>query len=313
MNSRFGIFACVLLLAAGTAQAGLFDDDEARKQISAEKKRVDDLTAELKAQQQAVDARVGKLEESLKSQALLDLFTQIESLKTELNKLRGQIEVLNNSLENTVKRQRDMYMDLDTRVMRIEQQGGAGSVATPPGAPASPPAAPAAATVAPAAATAAAAQSAAAAAATTAAGDPAAETRNYEAAQSQRRLGNYQGAIVAFQNFIKQYPKSNLAPRAQYWVGDSYFNLRDFKLAIASQQTLIKTYPESPTVPDAMLNIASSQIEMGESIAGKKSLEELVAKFPISDAADKAKRRLTALTAASATPAPAPGTPAGKP
>ena len=140
MNSRFGIFACVLLLAAGTAQAGLFDDDEARKQISAEKKRVDDLTAELKAQQQAVDARVGKLEESLKSQALLDLFTQIESLKTELNKLRGQIEVLNNSLENTVKRQRDMYMDLDTRVMRIEQQGGAGSVATPPGAPASPPA-----------------------------------------------------------------------------------------------------------------------------------------------------------------------------
>jgi tol-pal system protein YbgF len=311
MNPRFGIFACALLLAAGTAQAGLFDDDEARKQITAEKKRVDDLTADIKAQQQAVDARVGKLEESLKSQALLDLFTQIESLKTELNKLRGQIEVLNNSLENTVKRQRDMYMDLDTRVMRIEQQGGAGTVATPPGAPASPPAATAAAT-APAAPTVASAAAVPAAAASTAAGDPAAETRNYEAAQSQRRLGNYQGAIVAFQNFIKQYPKSNLAPRAQYWIGDSYFNLRDFKLAIASQQTLIKTYPESPTVPDAMLNIASSQIEMGESIAGKKSLEELVAKFPISDAADKAKRRLTALTAAT-TPAPAPGTPAGKP
>ena len=121
--------------------------------------------------------------------------------------------------------------------------------------------------------------------------------------QAQRRLGNYQGAIVAFQNFIKQYPKSNLAPRAQYWIGDSYFNLRDFKLAIASQQTLIKTYPESPTVPDAMLNVASSQIEMGESIAGKKSLEEVVSKFPISDAADKAKRRLSAMNAVAGTPA----------
>ena len=81
---------------------------------------------------------------------------------------------------------------------------------------------------------------------------------------------------MAFQNFIKQYPKSNLAPRAQYWIGDSYFNLRDFRLAISSQQTLIKSYPESPTVPDAMLNIASSQIEMGESLAVKNTLEEIL-------------------------------------
>ncbi len=296
------LLLCAAAGFSGVAHAGLFDDDEARKQIATEKKRIDELSADLKTQQQAVDGRIGKLEEALKSQALLDLFTQIESLKVELSKLRGQIEVLNNSVENTTKRQRDMYLDLDTRMTRIEQQGG-----TPTAGPA--PAASAPATVATAPATAAAtpaaaASSAAAATATTAApGDPAAESRNYEAAQAQRRLGNYQGAIVAFQNFIKQYPKSNLAPRAQYWIGDSYFNLRDFRLAIANQQTLIKTYPESPTVPDAMLNVASSQIEMGETIAGKKSLEDLVKQFPISDAADKAKRRLAALNAVAGAPA----------
>jgi tol-pal system protein YbgF len=298
--------ALLLCGAAGLAQAGLFDDEEARKQIAAEKKRIDDLSADLKTQQQAVDARINKVEEALKSQALLDLFTQIEGLKTELNKLRGQIEVLNNSVENTTKRQRDMYLDLDTRITRMEQQGGSpAAVGVVPGAPATSPApaaaAPAAATPATAATPASATAAAPSAAATTS--DPAAEARNYEAAQAQRRLGNYQGAIVAFQNFIKQYPKSNLAPRAQYWIGDSYFNLRDFKLAIANQQMLIKTYPESPTVPDAMLNVASSQIEMGESIAGKKSLEEIVSKFPISDAADKAKRRLSAMNATAAAPA----------
>jgi tol-pal system protein YbgF len=316
---KFGAGLCGLLLLAGAvmpAQAGLFDDDEARRQIAAEKKRIDDLSAEIKNQQQAVDTRIGRLEEALKSQALLDLFTQIESLKTELSRLRGQLEVLNNSVENTTKRQRDMYLDLDTRIMRIEQNGSAPAVTGAPGAPAVPPPAAAAATAStpPAAAAAATPAAAATALATpatpapaaTAAGDPAAEARNYEAAQAQRRLGNYQGAIVAFQNFIKQYPKSNLAPRAQYWIGDSYFNLRDFRLAIANQQTLIKTYPESPTVPDAMLNIASSQIEMGESVAGKKSLEDLVKQFPISDAADKAKRRLAAMNAVA-------GTPAGKP
>ena len=232
------------------------------------------------------------------------MFTQLEALKLDMNKLRGQIEVLNNNVENTAKRQRDMYLDLDTRVRRFEQQGAcAGICACPPQAPARsapvtrarwlqlrcrdrlPPAHRR--------------QTGAgrppAVAVTTV--DSGAETRAYEAAQGQRRIGNYQGAIVAFQNFIKQHPKSNLAPRAQYWIGDSYFNLRDFKLAIASQQALIKTYPDSPTVPDAMLNIASSQIEMGESNAGRKTLEDLVAKYPVSEAAEKAKRRIAAFNA----------------
>ena len=296
--SRVALKKCgaVLLFAAlgATAHAGMFDDDEARKQIAAERKRIDDV----KAQQQAAEARLNKMEEAFKSQALLDLFTQIEALKLEMNKLRGQIEVLNNNVENTAKRQRDMYLDLDTRVRRFEQQGTPSPAAEAP-AGAAPPAAAAAGAPA-----AAAAGSAPVAAANV---DTGAETRAYEAAQGQRRVGNYQGAIVAFQNFIKQHPKSNLAPRAQYWIGDSYFNLRDFKLAIGSQQTLLKTYPDSPTVPDAMLNIASSQIEMGETAAGRRTLEELVAKFPVSEAAEKAKRRIAGLSA----PATATG-PAGK-
>lgn len=293
---KFWCAAVLLWCTLGAAHAALFGDDEARRQIAVEKQRVNEMMNELKneltKQQEAVDARIGKLEEAAKSQPLLDLFTQLEALKLELSKLRGQVEVLNNSIENTGKRQRGMYIDLDTRLRRLEQQGGLG--------PASVPAAPAA--VAPAPAPAAAVSTAAPpaiaarppAAAITVAG-PGAENPIYDAAQGQRRIGNYQGAIVAFQNFIKQYPKSNLAPRAQYWIGDSYFNLRDFKLAIASQQTLIKTYSDSPSVPDAMLNIASSQIEMGESIAGRRTLEDLVAKYPVSDAADKAKRRLATL------------------
>ena len=286
---------------AGPAQAGLFDDEEARKQIVAEKKRVDDLNA----QQQEINARIGKLEEALKSQALLDLFTQLEALKLEMNKLRGQLEVLNNGLENTSKRQRDMYLDLDTRMRRFEQGGPMPAPAA--SAPvAAPPVPPAAAGGAPGVAASASPPGAAAAATIVAANvDTGAENRVYEAAQAQRRMGNYQGAIVAFQNFIKQFPKSSLAPRAQYWIGDSHFNLREFNLAIANQQTLIKTYPDSPSVPDALLNIASSQIEANDPGNGRKTLEELVARYPISDAADKARRRLAALSVPASAGAPA--------
>ena len=277
----------------GVAHAGMFDDEEARRMIAAEKKRVDELTIEVTKQQEAFDARVGKLEESAKNQAVLDLFTQLEALRHEVNKLRGQVEVLNNTIENAGKRQRDMYIDLDARLRRVEQQRG------PVSAPA--PAAPAAASAAPAAPAAPAATAAAGPAVAVATTDVSGETRAYEAAQSQRRIGNYQGAIVAFQNFIKQYPGGSLAPRAQYWIGDSYFNLRDFRLAIASQQTLIRSHPGSPTVPDAMLNIASSQIELGELSAGRQTLEDLVMKYPVSEAADKARRRLAALNAPAAT------------
>lgn len=359
--ATFGCGAVLLLGSIGFAHAGLFDDDEARKQVAVERQRVDELKKELTKQQEAVEARIVKLEEALKSQALLDLFTQLEALKLDLNKLRGQIEVLNNNVENTAKRQRDMYVDLDTRLRRFEQQGAAPASApvppaaapavpaAPTGASAAKPAAPVAA-VAPAATAALAvapappapvkpatpaiapaspaavkpaapAASAPPAAAPIAAAPPAVaavapvepgvENRAYEAAQGQRRIGNYQGSIVAFQNFISQYPKSNLAPRAQYWIGDSYFNLRDYKLAIANQQTLIKNYPDSPSVPDAMLNIASSQIEMGELNAGGKTLEELVAKYPVSEAADKARRRLATLRAPA--PASAPAAPPAAP
>jgi tol-pal system protein YbgF len=278
--------ACVavLLAAAVPAQAGLFDDDVARQQLTEQQKRID----ELRKQNDALTARLAKIEDGLKNSAVLDLANQIELLRQDMNKLRGQIEVLGNNIDGTAKRQRDMYVDLDTRLRRLEQPGatppapaaaGAASSASAAPVPAAVPGKPAA----PATATAAAAPA------------DAAETRVYEAAQSQRRIGNYQGAIAAFQNFVVQYPKSSLAPRAQYWIGDSYFNLRDFKNAIASQQKLIKTYPDSASVPDALLNIASSQLELGDAATARKTMDGLIARYPLSEAAEKAKRRLATL------------------
>jgi len=45
-------------------------------------------------------------------------------------------------------------------------------------------------------------------------------------------------------------------------------------------------------VPDALLNIASAQSELGDSVAARRTLEELIGKFPQSESAIKAKQRL---------------------
>lgn len=315
----------LLLLGCNVAYAGLFDDEEARKQIASQQTLIGDL----RNQGQALEARIAKLEETLKNQALVDLYTQVETLKLDLNKLRGQIEVLTNENELAQKRQKDFYIDLDSRLRWVEQPGI--SVAPPaPIAPIAP--APtvrlAPATVAPPSAIPPAPSIPAAASVTSgtsstagtsitipatlpgikAAAAPAlpasptppmvsatpteAEGRAYEAAYNLFKIGNYQGAIAGFQNFRKSHPASSLTPSAVYWIGNAHYALRDFKSAISVQQNLVSTYPDSAKVPDALLNIASSQQEMNDNAAARKTLEALIAKYPISDAAEKAKRRL---------------------
>jgi tol-pal system protein YbgF len=254
------VFLITLLAAvAPPAGAQLFGgDDVARKQIAEQARRID-----------ALGAQLNRIEESLKglsaTNPAFELSQQIERLRSEVTQLRGQIEVLANENQAAAKRTRDMYVDLDSRMKRLEE---------------SPPAAAASAT---------------GAAAGAAAGASEAETRAYEAAQQQRRIGNYPAAIAGFQSFIAQYPKSPLAHRAQYWIGDSQYNLRDFKGAIASQQKLIAGYADSASVPDALLNIASCQIELGDPAAARKTLDGVVTRYPASEAAEKARRRLATL------------------
>ena len=261
------IAAVACINSATLVSAQLFGGDEtARKQIAEQGKRIE----ELRQQNAQLSERLGRIDETLKGLAsfnpALELSQQLERLRQEITQLRGQLEVNANEVQMASKRQRDMYVDLDTRMRRLELPAAAGAVA------------PAA---------------AGAAAAASEATDV--EARAYEAAQGQRKIGNYQGAIAGFRNFLSQYPKSTLSHRAQYWIGDSYYNLRDFKNAIASQQRLISAFPDSASVPDALLNIASSQIELGEAAAARRTMDGLIARYPASEAAEKARRRLATL------------------
>ncbi|MBK9116500.1 MAG: tol-pal system protein YbgF [Betaproteobacteria bacterium] len=278
---RAAFVALALFCAAPAAHAGLFDDEEARKQIAATSARLDQVQKDL-------EARLSTLEQQAKNQSL-DLLRDLETIKTDLARIRGQIEVLTHELSEAQKRQRDLYVDLDSRLRRMEG-GPSAAGAAPATDPAAPPAvasAPASALPAPAA--------GATPPLTVPAAPPAAnEQRAYDAALEAFKRGDYGGAIGGFQSFVKTYPKSALAPSAQYWVGNAQFARREYRSAIASQRQLIQLWPDSAKVPDALLNIASAQSELGEGAAARRTLEELVGKYPQSESAAKAKQRLGA-------------------
>jgi tol-pal system protein YbgF len=259
-SSWVAALAAAMLLAGtvGGARAGVFDQDAL--------KRVDATDAHLANVQRDLDVRLAAIEQQLKSQGLADLFNQVEQLKSDIARLRGQVEVLTNDIDQQQKRQRDLYVDLDTRLRKMETAAPASGADTQaPAGPASP-----------------------AAAAPPAPG----EQKAYDAALDQFKRADYAGAVTSFNAFLKTYPQSSLAPSAQYWIGNAQFARRDFRAAIAAQRALIQQYPDSPKVPDAMLNVASAQSELGDNAGARRTLEDLIAKFPASDAGVKAKQRL---------------------
>ena len=273
--AALALFALVYVLPQ-FAHAALFDDEEARKRIAATNQRIDQLQKDL-------DERVATLERQLKSGALVDLANNVEGLKSDVAKIRGQIEVLTYELDQSQKRQRDLYVDLDARMRKLE---GAPGLATGDAAPAA-----AAGAAAPSGASSAN-PSVNSSTAPTGATTIATEQRAYDAALDQFKRGDFQGAITGFTALVKAYPKSTLAPSAQYWIGNAHFARKDYKAAIASQRQLLLAWPDSPKVPDALLNVASAQAELGDNAAARRTLEELIGKFPQSDAAAKAKQRL---------------------
>jgi len=291
---RWALTVAALAFAAGAqvAHAALFDDEEARKRIVITNERIDRLQKDL-------DARLSAVEQQAKNQGL-DLFGQLEQIKADLARIRGQIEVLTHELTEAQKRQRDLYVDLDSRMRKLETMPAQGAAPAPADAAAAQPNAPVAGGVPPVGAPVAAATPPAggttpplsgtlAVPASTPAGN---EQRAYDTALDHFKRGDYANSILGFGGFVKTYPKSPLAPSAQYWVGNAQFARKDYRASIAAQRQLIAMYPDSQKVPDALLNIASAQSELGENGASRRTLEELVAKYPQSESAGKARQRL---------------------
>jgi tol-pal system protein YbgF len=254
-KAALGVLLAAAFAAPASAQ-GLFDDNEARR-------RVELLRQQIEANQRALDERFAKIEAAgADRSAILDLSSQISAVRDEMQKMRGQLEVLANQAEIADKRQKDLYLDIDTRLRKLEQAGEKPAAEKP----------------------------------AASAGEPsAAETRAYQAALDQFKLGNYPLAVSAMQGFLVTYPSSVLAPNAQYWIGMAYSGQRKYKEAIDAQRKVLAAWGTSDKAPDALLSIASSQETMGDRTGARRSLEELVAKYPSSSAAASAKQRLAIL------------------
>ncbi|MBZ4200853.1 MAG: tetratricopeptide repeat protein [Methylotenera sp.] len=293
------ILAGLLIVTAAFAvqgHAALFDDKEARKKILeleatsiTQHQAVQTELAALKKTQQTIEQRLAEIEAITKGQGLLDMQNQIEALKQELAKVKGELELASHNVNLTQQRQKDLYGDADARLRKLEQ-GQLGSTAnvSPTAATESPPAtsaAPAAASAGP---------------SVGSTPEPAKNSQEYqllELANGLAKEAKYKDAFNAYDKFLKDYPNSTYAADAMYGLGYAQFALKNYKSAMATQQKLLDAHPDHPRAADALFNMANSQFQLGLVPAAKKTLRDLIAKFPGSEVIPAAQKRLKALDA----------------
>mgnify|MGYP003385859883 CR=1 FL=1 len=113
------LFAGWSAIAACSAHAAFFTDEEAHNQIRQLKERVSNLEGKDKQQAEDIKKQIETHRQQVRE--ILELQAQIEAQNIELRRLRGHDELLTHSLQDAETRQRDFYIDLDARVRRLDK------------------------------------------------------------------------------------------------------------------------------------------------------------------------------------------------
>jgi len=236
----------------GSAQAGLFDDEEARKAILDLRQKMQDTQLRLDEETRRATDDSAQLRRSL-----IEMQNQLDAARADIAKLRGQNEQLVRDVSELQRQQKDAVQAVDERLRKFEPSrvsvDGREFVAE---------------------------QS---------------EKRDFEAAMAIFRKGEFGPVQLAFVEFLNRYPKTGYRQSALFWLGNAQYATRDYKDAIASFRALVALAGDHMRLPEALLAIANCQLEMKDIKAARKTLDDLIARYPGTEAAQAAKDRVSRL------------------
>ncbi|MDF0604823.1 tol-pal system protein YbgF [Neisseriaceae bacterium TC5R-5] len=210
---------------------------------------------------QQASNRLSEVENKLANDKLLEMISQVESLKAEVAKLRGETEVLSYNLQTTQKRQNDLFNDLDSRLSTLEKTQKPEPAASAPSS-----------------------------------DSTASNSRaEYDQALDLLRAREFPQAANAFRNFIQQNPQAAQIPDANYWLGVAHTALKQYDAAIDIHRRFVKQYPNHPLAPEALRNIGNSQQALDQLDQARATYKRLIKLYPKSESAKKAKLQLEKL------------------
>lgn len=224
----------------------------------------------------SVEDRLNRIERLVNSKGLVDVMVRVENLQSELQNLVGEIELQKHTLDEIKKRQRDLYLDIDRRILQIERGSGSNkaSVSTSVSTQTSVTESSAAETPK------VMSKTAVVSSSPRATKKKEGEQVAYQKAFDLLRALRYAKATKAFRQFLNDYPDGRYAHIAQYWLAETSYHTRKFAVAVEDYQALINQYPKSPKRADALLKIGYSQFELKSFSEAKNVLNKLIQSYP---------------------------------
>ena len=233
----------------------------------------------------SIDERLDRIERRLGNNVMVEVMRRLDFLQQEMQRLVGDMEIINHEIDGIKKRQRELYLDIDRRLNQLDQKIASSQAVPSAPAPSAPenamPSTSSGTTAAPGA-------------------SPSLLDNNitrdaYERAFNLLKEGRYELAIAAFKAFIETYPSASYADNAQYWLGEANYAKQNYKVALQEFNKVLDNYPRSQKIPDAMLKIGYCYNELGDPKQAKVVLDNILSRYPDSTAARLATKRLTIL------------------
>ena len=209
------------------------------------------------------------------------LFNQLQQMQDQISRQQGVIEELQNDISRMKQENLERYQDLDRRIGT-----GVAPAATPENSPAGGD------LNAPGAAAGAGASAPAAPAAGGEPADPAKEKLYYDAAFDLIKAKDFDKASQAFAAFLRKYPNSQYSGNAQYWLGEVNLAKGDLQGAGQAFAKVSQLYPKHAKVPDSLYKLADVERRLGHTDKVKGILQQVVAQYPGTSAAQLAQRDL---------------------
>ena len=197
---------------------------------------------------------------------LSSLFYELQLMQNEVKKLRGELEEVGHRLDELSRQQSAQYMDMDRRIRGLgslpdtegqPQETVTTDTAVQPISPLAP-------------------------------SGPQTEQDAYTQAFSLIEGRQFEQAVVAFDQFLIDYPNGEFTPNAFYWLGELHLRLEDLEKSRQSFVQVIRLFPENRKVPDALYKLGVVYDRLGDPETAEEHLQRALNEHPGTTAAQLA-------------------------
>lgn len=181
------------------------------------------------------------------------LLTEIDSLKSEVQALRGFVEEQGYELKKLKEEQKERYLDLDRRISQLLTAESSSNVS------------------------------------------PSAQDDGkdvYESALQLMKLQKLDEAVLSFKAFLTQYPKSELAVNAYYWLGQIYYSQANLDEARKAFTIVVNQFPQHQKSADSTYKLGVILHKLGDTQLAKKMLLAVKRDYPDSASSRFAEKYL---------------------